>query len=148
MAAKRTKLFSVKDQFKWSTVLSSHKSTFCSVNSAAFHTSIKVYLDYWYRIWQQCIHRDVMQGWISSCGDRTRQLCLPQLKTITAGLTLTFFFKWWNKCWICFVPSLCDCCTLRVLCWSFTSTHTVTDWSRLKQDTADKLLADLNVGHF
>lgn len=66
-------------------VLSIHKSTWCSVNAAAFYTPIKVYLiGVGCGIWQQCVHSDVTQGWMPRCSDRRRQLCLPQLKTIEA----------------------------------------------------------------
>lgn len=130
-------------QVQYRLVLSSYKSARCSVNATAFHTPVKVYLDCWCRIRQQCVHSDVTQGWISGCSDSRRRLRLPQLKTISAGLALHLKKKWWNKCFV-----LSACCTLPVLCWSLTSTHTITDWSRLRQDRADKLVAHLNVGHF
>lgn len=63
------------------------------------------------------------------------------------GLTSPFFtLKQLFRCWIGLVTSLSGCCTLPV--YSNEASHVITEVSRLKQDTTDKPVAQLNVGHF
>lgn len=103
-------------------------------------------------IWQQCVHSDVTQG----CSDTRRRLRPPQLKTITAGISLPLFFTLFcfdgkkRKCLyvgsiLSRSPCLCTACSLLKLHWH---TNAITGRSRLRQDTAHKLVAHSNVGHF
>lgn len=79
-------------------------------------------------IWQQCVHSDVTQG----CSDTRRRLRPPQLKTITAGISLPLFVLFFvlmvKKENVCMLDLSCHglrACARPALCWSFTGTQTL-----------------------